>query len=149
MDEVNVAECLEEDECHGCRRGEAPDGQASLDDAAQSVGEGIMFAELDGDAAQVVGPVVLLVAGYVADVELCAFLELKGAEFHHAVELRAVGDVDALVDSQSCDFPEVGIAVCADGTDAVGAEGKGLRLSFVNLLEPFLALHCRRVFRCE
>ena len=74
---VDVAECFEEDEGYGCRRGEAADGEAAFDDAAQSGREGIAFAEFECDASQVVCPVVFFVSWHVADVELCAFVELQ------------------------------------------------------------------------
>ena len=57
----------------------------------------------------------------------------------------AVGDVYALVDGEAGYLAEVGVAVCADGADAVGAEGDGFGLAFVFLKEFFLAFHGLRV----
>ena len=138
---VDVAKRLEEDESHGSRRREAADGEAAFDDAAQTARERIQLGELQRSAAQVVGPVVLLVAGHVADVELGAFVELQGAKLHHAVVLGTIGDVDAFVDGQTGNLAQIGIAVRPDGAYAVGAEGKSLRVALIDILESFLALH--------
>ena len=51
--------------------------------------------------------------------------------------LGAVGDVYALVDGEAGYLAEVGVAVCADGADAVGAEGDGFGFAFVFLKEFF------------
>ena len=59
--------------------------------------------------------------------------------------LGAVGDVYALVDGEAGYLAEVGVAVCADGADAVGAEGDGFWFAFVFLKEFFLAFHGMRV----
>ena len=139
--EVDVAECLEIDERNGSRRRESADGQAALDDTAQAVGERITLAKLQGGAAQIVSPVVLLVARYVADVELGPLVELERAKLYHTIMLGAVGNVDAFVDGQTGYLAQVGIAVCTDGTDTIGAESQRFRLTLVNLMELFLALH--------
>ena len=139
--EVDVAECLEIDERNGSRRRESADGQAALDDTAQAAREGIALAELQGGAAQVVCPVILLVARHVADVELSPLVELEGTKLHNAIELWAVGDVDAFVDGKAGYLAQVGIAVCTDGTDTIGAESQRFRLTLVNLMEFLLAFH--------
>ena len=76
MNEVDVTERLEIDECYGSRRRQAADGKAALDDTAQTVGERIAFAQLEGGTTQVVRPVVAFQAWHIADVELCALVEL-------------------------------------------------------------------------
>ena len=71
---------------------------------------------------------------------LGTLVKLERREFHHAVLLGAVGQVDALVDGQAGNLPQVVVRVGADGTDAIRAEVHGLGLAVVNLEESFLAM---------
>ena len=80
-------------------------------------------AQLEGGAAQVVGPVVLAHLGHAVDVPLGALVKLERAELDDAVVLGFVGEVDAAVDGQAGNFAQLVVAVGSYGAHAVRAEG--------------------------
>jgi hypothetical protein len=145
---VDLAEGFEKDEGNGSRRRETSDGKAAFDDSAQTIGEGISLAKFECGASKIVCPVVTFLARHIANMELGPFVELERAKFHYAIMLGTVGEMDAFVDCQPCDFPQVSIAMGSDGAYSIGAESKGFRFALVDLLESFLAFHDTIDFVC-
>ena len=92
-------------------------------------------------AAEVIGPVPFLPGRDVLDVPLRPFRELDGGHLHHPVLLGRIHDVDALVDGQAGDFPEVVVGMGPDGADAVGTEGDAVVVPAVDFVESVFAAH--------
>lgn len=80
-------------------------------------------AQLEGGAAQVVGPVVLAHLGHAVNVPLGTLVKLERAELDDAVVLGLVGEMDAAVDGQAGYLAELVVAVGSYGAHAVRAEG--------------------------
>ena len=101
----------------------------------------MVLAECPGGTAQVVGPVVALGLGNVADVPLGTLGELQRLHLDDAVLLGGIGDVDAFVDGQTSDFSKVMVGVGTDGAHAIGAEGKAFGVAVIGVEKDFFAEH--------
>ena len=97
-------------------------------------------AELEGGAAQVVGPVVLAHLGHAVDVPLGALVKLERTELDDAVVLGFVGKMDAAVDGQAGNLAQLVVAVGADGAHAVRTEGHAFGILMVEFKELLFTL---------
>ena len=129
-DVVHAAERRQEGDDDGGRRREAADGQRAFDDAADAHLQPVLALQRERGAAEV-----------ILDVPLRPLGELEGGHLHHAVLLGAIHDVDALVDGQAGDFPEVVVGMGPDGADAVGTEGDAVVVPAVDFVESVFAAH--------
>ena len=102
---VDLAECFEKDEGNGCRRRETSDWKGAFDDSAQTVSEGISLAKFECGTSKIVCPIITFLSRHIANMELSAFLELKRAKLNNSIMLGTIGEMDAFVDCQPCDFP--------------------------------------------
>lgn len=97
-------------------------------------------AQLEGGAAQIVGPVVLTHLGHAVDVPLGALVKLERAELDDAVVFGFVSKVDAAVDGQAGYLAQLVVAVGAYGAHTVGAEGHAFGILMVEFKELLFTL---------
>ncbi len=91
-------------------------------------------------AAEVVHPVSRFIPD-LPNVPLCALGELQALQLHDTILFRSVGEIDALVDGETRDLPQVVVAVRPNGADAIGREGRVVGERVIDGVKAFFSLH--------
>ena len=140
-DAIELCQSGQERNNHRRRGRQAADGQRALHNAAKTHAQVVMPAQRPCRAAQVVRPVARGVLLHAADMPLCTLGELQAGKLHHAVLLRPIGNVHALINRQARDLAKLMVHVRAHRADAVGTEGESRREAVVDVVKMFLAGH--------
>ena len=141
LDTVQPAERPQEGDDDRRGGGQAADWQGAVDDAADAHLQAEFLLQRPGRPAQVIRPVARLGGRNGSDMPLRPLRELHGGHLHDAVQLRSIGDVDALVDGQPGDFAQVMVGMRPDGANPVGTEGNPFRVPSVYLVKSIFAAH--------
>ena len=126
---------------HGRGRGETADRKLSVYHRTKACSQIVSGMQRNGGTPELICPIPLRLVGCRGNVPLCPLVKLQGLDLDHAVLLRTVGDVNALVDGKSRDHAKLMIGMCTDGTDAVWRKRYVLRCFFVCLFKCFVCGH--------
>ena len=146
---VDGTEGAEERQRHGSRRRKSADGQRALDDATQAARQRIATTQLERGTTQIVRPVALTPFGDLRHMPLCTLVKLQRAELDNAVLLGAVGDVDALVDSQTRYLTQIVVRVRPDRADTIRTERQSRGILVVYLMKSLFAIQHTSFFKVK